>query len=102
MTFGILNAQVKPSVSQKNLSVLEKNGSYNYQEQNGKPPHGTGNGPENRPQAGNVQKLNQENLPPRHGNVIHAIGHGNSRSWPVAIGAKCPFNIFGINEIPTD
>jgi uncharacterized repeat protein (TIGR02543 family) len=75
-----------------------KNGSQDNPDISYRPPHCTGNRPENRSQARYVQKLDQKYLPPGHGHIINTVGHGNGRGFSLGIGTENTFDIKRINS----
>ncbi len=57
------------------------------------------NRPENRPQTRDVQKLDQENAPRFHRNIIHTVLLRICRSGALLIYSKYPFGEPPINKI---
>ena len=64
-------------------------------------PQSTLHGTKDRAKAGDVQQLNQEQLPLRHNNVVNAIVDRNGRCLTI-IGAEGAVNEFAVGEVSND
>ena len=56
-------------------------------------------GTENRSSAGDVEQLNQENTPPRHFDVVDAVGHALARRGTRGVCPGLALEIFSIGKI---
>ena len=64
-------------------------------------PEGALHGSEDRAKTGDIQKLDEKQLPLRHDNVVHAVINTDSRSLPV-IRCEGIIHDFAIDEISSD
>ena len=71
-------------------------------EQGCRPEHYAHDGAENRPHSGDVEKLNEEDFPRRHGYVVDAVGHCCRGGGALGISAEDAFGNRAIDEVASD
>ncbi len=58
--------------------------------------------PEDRPDPGDVQKLDEKDFPCGHGGVVHPVGHGGTRRGAARVRAEYPLNHLAVGEVTQD
>ena len=64
--------------------------------------HGPQDGPENGAEAGDVEKLDHEHFPSRHGDIIDPVGMGLGGCLAGQVGFEDLFDEFPVNEVAQD
>ena len=96
------------AIAQRNHACNEvmhctgKNAAKDDPEQRGRTVECAHNGAEHRAKAGNVEQLDEEDLPAGQNDVVHAVGFGAYRSEPFGINFEDFFNKDAINGVPQD